>query len=197
MTLALRRRAMKPPSGALVSDDFSEADGTLLAGKATDTPGVSWTVANGSFAITGGKVHGTGGATGEKVAWVPAGQVIGSVEVAMTASASKDDGVVIRHNGVAAADSTAFYLWRIGGTAAEMYRRSGGAWTALGSWAFTPATGTTYVLRLSAVGTTIKGYVDGIERVSVTDSTLPDSDTRAGLRMIHDDALADDFKVLA
>lgn len=44
--------------------------------------------------------------------------------------------------------------------------------TSLGSYAFTPAAGTDYLVALKVTGTTIKVYLDGVERISATDSSI-------------------------
>jgi len=54
----------------------------------------------------------------------------------------------------------------------ELRKRVTGTETTLGSYSITPVPGTDYTIRLSMVGTAIKGYLDGVERISVTDSAI-------------------------
>ena len=53
-----------------------------------------------------------------------------------------------------------------------LYKIVNGTYTSLGSYAFTAANNVTYTLKLEMRGTTIKGYLDGTERISVTDSSI-------------------------
>lgn len=63
----------------------------------------------------------------------------------------------------------------------HLYKFVGGVQTALGTPYTTGwVTGSTHKIRLQAQGTTIKVYTDGVERISVTDSSLS-TNTRVGL----------------
>jgi len=76
---------------------------------------------------------------------------------------------------------TMYYAYYLGGELV-LARRVAGAITSLGAWIGTLAGGgTTYQLRLSMVGTAIKVLVNGVERISVTDSAITAAG-RAGVR---------------
>lgn len=65
-----------------------------------------------------------------------------------------------------------------------MFKRVAGVTTSLGTWISTlTGGGTDYTFKLEAIGTAIKAYVNGVERVSVTDSAITAAG-RAGLRSI-------------
>ncbi|MGB0971912.1 MAG: hypothetical protein ACPGVG_13270 [Mycobacterium sp.] len=62
-----------------------------------------------------------------------------------------------------------WYGIRASGTALQIYRRTNGSFSSsLGSWSGLAAGD---VLKIEAEGTTIKAYVNGVERISITDST--------------------------
>lgn len=58
-----------------------------------------------------------------------------------------------------------------GGYGAQLVRLDAGVGTVLGTVADTQAVNTYYTIKLSVNGSTIKAYVDGVEKLSVTDST--------------------------
>jgi hypothetical protein len=53
-----------------------------------------------------------------------------------------------------------------------LFKRVSGTWTQIGSYAITITAGVDYTVKLSMQGTTIKMFLDGVERISVTDSSL-------------------------
>ena len=71
-----------------------------------------------------------------------------------------------------------------------IYRVDDSAYTQLGSTYTIPSfsTSTTYTVRLKITGSTIKGYVDGIERISATDATYSAAGVLAAYMMVVDDA---------
>lgn len=54
----------------------------------------------------------------------------------------------------------------------RLYKQVSATWTQLDSYAATIADATFYTVKLEMNGTTIKGYIDGTERLSATDSSL-------------------------
>lgn len=65
-----------------------------------------------------------------------------------------------------------------------LFKRVSGVTTSLGTWISTlTGGGTDYALRLEAIGTAIKAYVNDVERIAVTDSDIA-TGTRVGLRSI-------------
>jgi len=70
---------------------------------------------------------------------------------------------------------------------------NGGAWTQIGStYAVAPANGD--VLEIKAEGTTFKGYINGVERISGTNGSAPASGN-GGLYVYSNSARVDDFEV--
>jgi hypothetical protein len=64
-----------------------------------------------------------------------------------------------------------FYLWRNDGSEWTLFYNIGGNFTSIGSYTAAGANGD--IARIECVGSTIKGYVNGVERVSVTDTQIP------------------------
>ena len=81
-----------------------------------------------------------------------------------------------------------------------LYKRIAGSYTNLGSFAVTIAASTDYTVKLSMQGITIKAFLDGTERISVTDASLSangDSAITTGTSGVvggrFDDFLVEDF----
>lgn len=90
-----------------------------------------------------------------------------------------DTGVAGR---ISTSSSNFYYAYlKAGNNEAVLAKMVGGLPANLGSWFQTFNAGTTYVLTLDMVGTTIRLLIDGVQRVSVTDSTFA-SAGRAGIR---------------
>lgn len=66
------------------------------------------------------------------------------------------------------------YMWRYQPSTGnwELYKAVAGTYTLLGSSAATLTAGQTYHLKLSMIGRVITGYVDGVQKVQVTDSAV-------------------------
>lgn len=73
-------------------------------------------------------------------------------------------------------DTTArtHYMWRYNNATVrwELYILNAGSATLIGSFSETLTIDQSYTIKLEMRGTTIKGYVDGVERASVTNSTI-------------------------
>lgn len=73
-----------------------------------------------------------------------------------------------------------FYLWRNNGSTWDLFVNIGGSFTTIGnSYAAAAVNGD--VARIECIGSTIKGYVNGVERASATDTQIT-SGLYAGLR---------------
>jgi len=77
----------------------------------------------------------------------------------------------------------------------ELKRKVGGTATILQSVGFTVATGTWYDVRLDVIGASVKGYVNGVLRVSATDSSLASGGAAVG--MFNASAHFDDVSISA
>jgi hypothetical protein len=75
----------------------------------------------------------------------------------------------------------------------QLYKKIGSIWTNLGEANMTVAPGTWYVLKLEMNGSSLKGYVNGVKKISVSDSSL--SSGYIGLRTYDQTAVFDNFLV--
>lgn len=97
--------------------------------------------------------------------------------------------------GRGATDAKTFYLARINFVAfaatanLQLFKAVAGTFTQLGSnYSFSVTASTTGVIKLSMSGSTIKAFLDGVERISVTDTAITASG-RAGIYNTADDAI--------
>jgi glycerophosphoryl diester phosphodiesterase len=65
-----------------------------------------------------------------------------------------------------------YFATLYGASGLRLYKQVGGAFTLLNTYAFTIVAGTTYHVKLEMIGTAIKVYLDGVQRISVTDSAV-------------------------
>lgn len=87
-------------------------------------------------------------------------------EIVLSNASGGSMGVLAR----ADINGTNFYLWRNDGVSWNLFHNIGGSFTGVGSFAGAAVNGD--VARVQCVGSTIKGFVNGVERVSVTDTTI-------------------------
>lgn len=195
MTVLLRRRGVCRPGGALVSDDFSDADSTNISGKATDT-GQTWVVASGTWTVTGGKAV-PSGAGSELHATVDAG--VANVASQITASRPAGNFPYV---GVTARFGDVSNYWTVeahntGGTY-KLTKRVAGAYTTIASgpaW----AAGVAAVLRLEVNGNSINAKINGTSFATTTDAALA-TNTKHGMKIFDNGAAGstfDDFTVEA
>jgi hypothetical protein len=91
-------------------------------------------------------------------------------------------------------DDNNYYLFRLITTgSAQLYKKSGGTFTLLQEVPLTVNTNTTYTLKLVMSGSTLTGYVNGTQLVSVTDSTFTSG--KIGFRTYKQTASFDDIVV--
>jgi hypothetical protein len=155
---------------AAFSDDFNRPDSTDL--------GPGWVEVSGDWSIIGGQLapDTSSGNTIVRATTVMASSDH-SAQFTIAATAAASQGVWCR------GDSTLSngYLWRTNGSSWDLFSVVGGSFTAIGTYAVAVAPGD--VAKVQAVGSTIKGYVNGIERVSVVNSAVT-SGTSVGLRIM-------------
>lgn len=153
--------------GATYSDDFNRADSTDL--------GVNWSEAIVDWSISANQL--APGTTGTgTVRWTQEFASSDNYSQATIANTSGGSlGVFTR----ASVDLGAYYLWRSSGTQWDLFKNVGGTFTAIGT--YVAAIATNDVAKVEANGSTIKGFVGGIERVSVTDTAIT-TGTFAGIR---------------
>lgn len=115
-------------------------------------------------------------------------------------------GLLLRADPNVAAGSDQYYVTFanmttiLAGNVWTMSKLVGGSYTELGTYISGLSATTTYVLNLKCVGTAISSWIDGVERISVTDSDITAAG-RAGLMLYDKDLIqldnfnADDFSL--
>jgi len=162
------------------TDDFNRADSTNL--------GANWVEVSGDWSIISNQL--SSGSAGGTIILRAAGAMAtndNSAQVTIAVTASVSHGVWCRGN----SNITSGYLWRNDGSSWNLFSVVGGSFTSIGSFAGAAVAGD--VAKVQAVGSTIKGFVNGIQRVSVTDTNVP-TGTSVGIRAESVSALRfDDF----
>jgi hypothetical protein len=153
---------------ATFSDDFNRADSSSL--------GAGWVEVSGDWSIVSGRL--SSGSAGGTIILRAAGAMDGSdnyAQVTIAVTAAVSHGVWCR------GDSTLSngYLLRNDGTEWTLFWVVGGSFNPIGSYAAAAVDGD--VVRIQAVGSTIKGFINGVERISVTDTAVT-TGTSVGIR---------------
>lgn len=150
---------------AMYSDDF-EAYAT------GGVPGGTWVAEGGSWTVAsdGTKVASQSGNSGSG-SYLSSGY---STWTDYSVQANIKPGSTSYFNGIAGryTDQNNFYILFLKSGNLYLKKKVGGSWTTLNSVSFSFNTSTWYTLKLELKGTSIKGYVNGIEKISVTDSSL-------------------------
>ena len=164
------------------SDDFNRADSTDLGANWVEVSTTDWAIVSNRLSP---------GAAGGTIVVRAATAMASSdhyAQVTIAATTSASQGVWCRGDSTLANG----YLWRNNGSNWTLFKVVAGSFTAIGS-AFVAAAAPGDVAKIQAVGSTIKGYVNGIERASVTDTAVT-SGTSVGIRSDSTSALRyDDF----
>ena len=154
-------------SGVSASDDFNRADGALGAG---------WTaISDGAMSISSQQVIGTVGATTGDIRTAetyPSDQ-FSQIQVTSTPlSGGQWVAAAVRIQSGGQNAYAGLYYWNFGSPELMLFKRSGGAWTQLGATynSGTLAAGTQ--LKLTAAGSTISFLQNGVQRISVTDTSF-------------------------
>jgi hypothetical protein len=165
---------------ASISDDFNRADSTDL--------GPNWVEVSGDWSIVSNQL--SPGAAGGTIILRAAGAMATndhSAQVTIAATTTASQGVWCRGN----SNITSGYLWRNNGTSWDLFSVIGGSFTVIGTYTAAAAPGD--IAKVQAVGSTIKGYVNGVQRVSVTDTGVT-TGTSVGIRSDSAGAIRyDDF----
>jgi hypothetical protein len=159
-----------------VTDTFTGTAGTALASHTSDS-GHSWTV--GFSASTGIVISDTNRIRGPATvftsyytSWVPATADYDVKADAFLYSAG-GSGRDVGPTGRQSTTADTYYRFVISFDVVYLQKRIAGTNTALANFDVgTPTANSTYNLRLQMRGTTIKGFVDDVERCSVTDSAI-------------------------
>lgn len=172
---------------AFVSDTFTDSDGTSVTSHTGET-GATWTnhpsYTNGAK-IQNNRAHGNGEYRVLYASGAPA-----SADYDVEAVVRKVTG--LNHGGIIGRCSTStntYYaaVWENAGPWWRLYKLVSGTSTSLGTYSDNPAEGTDRTVKLQMRGTAIKVFVDGTERISVTDSAISDAG-RAGIRLLYGSA---------
>lgn len=162
------------------TDDFNRADSTNL--------GANWVEVSGDWSIISNQL--SSGSAGGTIILRAAGAMAtndNSAQVTIAATAAVSHGVWCRGN----SNISQGYLWRNDGTSWNLFSVVGGSFTSIGSYAAAAVAGD--VAKVQAVGSAIKGFVNGIQRVSVTDTAVA-TGTSVGIRAESTSSLRfDDF----
>lgn len=143
---------------ASYTDDFNRADSTNIG---------NWTEVADNWSIISQQLAPGTTATGLAIYASPLSTNDHYAEIVLSNASGSSMGVFARSD----VTGNNFYLWRNDGTTWNLFYNIGGNFTSIGSYAAAAANGD--VARIQCVGSTIKGFVNGVERVSVTDTQIP------------------------
>ena len=160
----------------IFADYFNRADSALTLGASgsghaygtpfNDSPGATPPV----FGISSGK--GYVATEGDDSGMVfTAALLTGNIDFSfdLTWVTGANFGIACRGNGTATRAGARHYMCRIS-TNLALFSYDGTGYTSLGTYAFSPADGTTYSLRIKAVGSAIEVFLDGTSRIAVTNA---------------------------
>ncbi len=175
--------APAPPSGSFLEDTFSESGGFgNLQTQHTGEKGATWVTSLGMTVGAPGRVWGN--ATGYRYAYasgLPAGadySVEAGLFCASVVGSVRSAGPAAR---VSTSADTSYQLYWVTNTGFSLVKRVAITETVLGTYALVGTVGQEVKATISAVGTAIKGFVNGVERISATDSAITAAG-RAGFR---------------
>jgi hypothetical protein len=161
------------------TDDFNRADGS---------PGANWVQVSGAWTIISQQL--SSGTTGTTVVLRAATAMATSdnySQVTIAATTSASQGVWCRGDSTL----TSGYAVRNNGTNWALFSVTGGTFTSIGTYAAAAVAGD--VVKIQAVGSTITVYINGVSRISVTNTAVT-TGTSVGIRSDVNSALRyDDF----
>lgn len=182
----------------LFQDDFNRADaGSLGADWGTRGTAAFGIVSNRAQRndFVGDQNHCAYHAT---AAYGTADYAVQAVHHTRAVGGGEFSGLLGRRVDYSTADSDCYslFLQQGGGGAAHLYRRVSGSYSLLvSSSGFSVPLDTDFLLRLEMEGTALRGYVDGVLRVSTTDANIT-AEGDAGLQLYGlqwDDFVVEDF----
>ncbi|WP_433061249.1 family 43 glycosylhydrolase [Dactylosporangium sp. CS-033363] len=178
------RRPLSETDGnhrALAYDRMNfNADGTIqrvtmrVKDNFADANAYGWRTYGGSWSVTGGRYQAGSSLGGKAMLDTNFGDLSYDADVAVT-SGTGDAGLVFRATGLGSGtDAYSGYYAGISPAGRVVLGRAANNWTQLGTANLTVAVGTTYHLRVTAAGSSIKVYVDDLTtpKISVTDATF-------------------------
>lgn len=182
---ALSKKLDLYTNGYVALDKFDRPNSTTLGTADTGQP---WLNDEGSFSISSGKAKAAVSEFGNAKNYLDAGtsNIEASVDVSWHAYA----GLHFRYK-----DGNNYLMARINNNSLALTKFDGTSVT-LGTYAFAPVAGTVYRLKVLANGTSIRVYLDGVERISVTESAFL-TEKKVGFRVSNNDSNStfDNFEV--
>lgn len=151
------------------SDDFNRPDSTNIG---------NWTEWNDDWSIISNQLAPGLTTTGVAVYASPLDTSDHYAEIVLSVATSTSMGVI----GRSSVDTGTYYLWRTNGSSWNLFRQISGTFVDLGGYAAPVADGD--IARIECIGSTIKGYVNGVERVSVTNTEIT-TGLYAGVRSVQ------------
>lgn len=168
----------------LILDQFTDTDGVSLSSHTigpTNTPATSWTVLQGTADINANHARKTSIGT-NLYARVDAGQADVTVQV----DAHPFDSAGQYAWDVIGRVQDVDNLWLLevytGDNTVRIYEKISGSYTSRASASLTLTADTTHTIKLVFSGTSIQGWVDGVQYVSFTSSSYQ-SQTKHGIRI--------------
>ncbi|HEY9370142.1 hypothetical protein [Streptomyces sp.] len=151
------------------TDDFNRADGS---------PGASWVQMSGTWVIVSQQLSpGTTGGTVLLRAATAMASNDNYAQVTITATTPVSQGVWCRGTGTS--DLTSGYAVRNNGSNWGLFSVTASTFTSIGTYSAAAVVGD--VVKIQAVGSTITVYVNGVSRISVTNTAVA-SGTTVGIR---------------
>ncbi|GGW98520.1 hypothetical protein [Streptomyces chartreusis] len=165
---------------AIFTDDFNRANSSDL--------GAGWVEVSGEWSIDTNRL--SPGAAGGTIILRAAGAMDSNdhyAQMTIAATTSVSQGVWCRGN----SNISSGYLFRNDGSTWDLFSVIGGSFSVIGTYAAAAAPGD--VAKVQAVGSTITAYVNGVQRISVTDTGVT-TGTSVGIRSESASAIRyDDF----
>lgn len=150
-------------AATLFSDDFEDGNST------------GWTVVNGGWSVVtdGTKVFKQANTSGEASVYAGTSTwtnytVEAKIKLYNNANGTAS-GIIARY-----VNSSNYYMFRLhsNDSKVELYKKVGGTFTKITDVAMTISTNTWYTLKLVLNGSSLTGYVDGVQKVSATDTSF-------------------------
>lgn len=143
---------------ATYTDDFNRANSSAIG---------NWTEVDDDWSINGNQLAPGISSTAYVIYNSPVDTSDQYAEVVLATASASSMGVFARSD----VGGNNFYLWRNDGSEWTLFYNFGGNFTSIGSYVVPAVDGD--VARIQCEGSTIKGFVNGVERVSVTDTVIP------------------------
>ncbi len=142
---------------ASYTDDFNRPDSSTVTG---------WTEMDDNWSIVSNQLAPGTSTTARILYSSPLSTSDHYAEIVLSNATTTSMGIFAR----ADIGANNFYLWRNNGSSWNLFYNLSGSFNVIGTYAAAAVNGD--VARLQCVGSTIKAYVNGVERVSVTDTQI-------------------------